>query len=313
MEIRYKRYPRSGSPRFSILIPTWNNLPYLQLCVESLRQHSTFDHQLIIHVNEGADGTLKWVRAQELDHSFSVENVGVCAAMNAAASLAETDYIAFFNDDMVALPGWDAALQEVIDRLDHRRWFLSSTMIEPRDTGNRCVIAPQDFGQSVAEFRQADLLQALPTLHKADWCGATWPPNVVPKQLWDEVGGYSLEFSPGMSSDPDFSMKLWQAGVRHFQGVGASKAYHFQAKSTGKVVKNPGPEQFLAKWGVSQGTFGKYYLRRGAPWTGPLPEAGPVLPLVLATQGGRLKGWFKRVVKRIKGVRLLPWRKRRRR
>jgi glycosyltransferase involved in cell wall biosynthesis len=306
MEIRYKRYPRSGSPRFSILIPTWNNLPYLQRCVESLRQHSTFEHQLILHVNEGADGTLKWARAQELDHSFSVENVGVCAALNAAASLADTDYIAFFNDDMVALPGWDAALWAVIERLEHDRWFLSATMIEPRDTGNPCVIAPQDFGQTAEDFQEAELLKALPGLQKADWCGATWPPNVLPKKLWDEVGGYSLEFSPGMSSDPDFSMKLWQAGVRHFQGVGASRAYHFQAKSTGKITKNPGPQQFLAKWGISQGTFGKYYLRRGQPWQGPLPEAGPGLSLALA----RLLGRLKHQLGRLKGIRLRKKKKR---
>lgn len=49
---------------FSILIPTWNNLPYLQLCIESIRRHSAFEHEIIVHVNEGTDGTLEWVRAQ---------------------------------------------------------------------------------------------------------------------------------------------------------------------------------------------------------------------------------------------------------
>jgi len=31
---------------FSILIPTWNNLPYLQLCLESIANNSVFNHQL---------------------------------------------------------------------------------------------------------------------------------------------------------------------------------------------------------------------------------------------------------------------------
>jgi hypothetical protein len=68
-----------------------------------------------------------------------------------------------------------------------------------------------------------------------------------------------------MSSDNDFSMKLWQAGCRHFIGVGDSLVYHFQQKSTGKVVKNDGRRQFLDKWGMTQSTFDRFYLRRGAP------------------------------------------------
>jgi hypothetical protein len=77
------------------------------------------------------------------------------------------------------------------------------------------------------------------------------------------VGGYSSELSPGMSSDNDFSMKLWDAGCRVFLGVGDSLVYHFQQKSTGKVVKNDGRRQFLNKWGMTQATFDRYYLRRG--------------------------------------------------
>lgn len=290
MEIEARTYPPIADAKFSILIPTWNNLALLQLCIRSLRTHSTYRHQLIVHVNEGSDGTLDWVRAEQIDHTWSAENVGVCHALNAAARLAQTDYIAFFNDDMYALPLWDTVLWQEVQAIGHMQWFLSGTMIEPRATGNACVIAPQDFGQDVASFREADLLAQYATLEKADWSGGTWPPNLVPKHLWDAVGGYSVEFSPGMSSDPDFSMKLWQAGVRYFKGLGQSRAYHFMTKSTGKVVKNDGPRQFREKWGISQGTFGKYYLRRGQPWQGPLPQAGPRWRIWLAQKAAQIKG-----------------------
>jgi glycosyltransferase involved in cell wall biosynthesis len=289
MEFEARSYPLTENARFSILIPTWNNLPYLQVCIASLRRHSTFAHQLIVHVNDGSDGTLDWVRAQGIDHTYTPENVGVCHALNAASTLAQTGYIAYFNDDMYALPDWDGVLWAEIQRLGHDRWFLSATMIEPRASGNACVIAPQDFGQDTAQFQEEALLAAYPSWPKADWTGATWPPNVVPRKLWEEVGGYSVEFSPGMSSDPDFSMKLWQVGVRYFKGLGQSRVYHFQTKSTGKVVKNNGALQFRQKWGLTQGTFGKYYLRRGQPWTGTLPEAGPKWRIALARLLARLK------------------------
>jgi glycosyltransferase involved in cell wall biosynthesis len=289
MQIDSQTYAPQPDARFSILIPSWNNLAYLKMCVDSLRRHSAFPHQLILHLNDGSDGSLEWAREQGIDHSHSQENVGVCHALNAAARLATTDYICFFNDDMYALPDWDRPLLNEIGKLDHKNWFLSGTMIEPQFTGNPCVLAPHDFGSSPADLREEQLLAAFHTLPFQDWSGATWPPNVVPRKLWQEVGGYSTEFSPGMSSDPDFSMKLWQKGVRHFKGIAASRVYHFQAKSTGKVRKNNGPQQFLRKWGVTQGTFSRLYLRRGKPWTGPLPEAGPTTALALARIKSRLK------------------------
>jgi glycosyltransferase involved in cell wall biosynthesis len=52
---------------FSILIPSWNNLDLLKLCVRSIQQNSSHSHQIIIHVNDGSDGTLEWVRTQQID------------------------------------------------------------------------------------------------------------------------------------------------------------------------------------------------------------------------------------------------------
>ena len=48
---------------FSILIPTFNNLDYLKICIQSLRKNSKFNHQIIPHVNVGDDGTLKYLNS----------------------------------------------------------------------------------------------------------------------------------------------------------------------------------------------------------------------------------------------------------
>ena len=45
---------------FSIIIPTYNNINYLKLCIESIKKNSNFNHEIIIHVNEGTDGTLSF-------------------------------------------------------------------------------------------------------------------------------------------------------------------------------------------------------------------------------------------------------------
>ncbi|WP_035383189.1 glycosyltransferase [Ferriphaselus sp. R-1] len=252
---------------FSILIPTWNNLALLQLCVRSIRENSRYDHQIIVHVNDGSDGTLAWVQEQGLCHTRSPENIGICLAVNEAAMHATQDYILYLNDDMYCCPGWDTALVNKLQQLDSDLFMLSGTMIEPRDTHNPCVIV-HDYGDDPANFAEAQLLADLPAYRKADWCGSTWPPTLVSKRWWFKVGGYSSEFSPGMSSDNDFSMKLWHAGCRVFLGVGDSLVYHFQCKSTGKVKKNNGGKQFLHKWGIRQSVFDHYFLRRGLPAQG---------------------------------------------
>jgi GT2 family glycosyltransferase len=254
---------------FSIIIPTWNNLELLQLCVRSIQQNSAFPHQIIVHVNDGSDGTLDWVRMQGLTYTASPENIGICLAVNEAAMHATQDYILYLNDDMYCCPGWDTALVNKLKQLDTDLFMLSGTMIEPRDTGNPCVVVGA-YGTEADAFDEARLLQDLPDLRKADWLGATWPPTLVSKRWWFKVGGYSSEFSPGMSSDNDFSMKLWHAGCRVFLGVGDSLVYHFQCKSTGKVKKNDGGRQFLMKWGMRQSVFDRYYLRRGQPAQGPV-------------------------------------------
>lgn len=261
--------------KFSILIPTWNNLSYLQLCVESIRKNSTYKHQVIVHINEGNDGSLEWVNAQpDLDYTFSKNNIGVCYALNYARTIVDTEYIVYVNDDMYLLPGWDDELVREIDQIGHNAFFLSSTAIEPVASSN-CVIE-KNYGTEPSNFKEKELLNEFRSLEFNDWQGATWPPNIIHTDLWDYVGGYSTEFSPGMYSDPDFSMKLWKAGVRLFKGVSLSRAYHFGSKSTKRVKKNKGYYQFISKWGFTSSVATKLILRRGERYDGLLKE--PVIP-----------------------------------
>jgi glycosyltransferase involved in cell wall biosynthesis len=257
------------NPYFSILIPSWNNLVFLQLCIRSIREHSVVPFELIVHLNEGKDGSLEWVRDQrDIAYTHSASNVGVCHAMNAMRELARADYLVYINDDMYTLPGWDGLLQREIQSCPDEFFFISSTMIEPRAQSS-CSIE-SNFGTSIESFDEARLLKEFGSFEKSDWQGATWPPNVVHKKLWDIVGGYSVEFTPGMYSDPDFSMKLWQAGVRLFKGLGQSRVYHFGSISVKRVKQNRGYYQFIKKWGMTSSTLSKYYLRRGDVFDGPL-------------------------------------------
>ncbi len=276
---------------FSIIIPTWNNLPFLKLCVESIKNNSDYTHQILIHVNEGSDGTLNWVKENKLEYTYSNSNVGICKAVNQVSVLAKWDYIAFMNDDMYVLPGWDKYLADEVNALDTDCFMLSSTMIEPWDTKNKCVIVA-DYGSTAEKFNREGLLKEYASLAKNDWSGSTWPPNIVHRKWWEKVGGYSEEFSPGMSSDDDFAMKMWANGCRIFKGVGKSRVYHFISKSTGRVKKNDGRKQFLQKWGIKQSTFHKYYIKRGEPYIGTLNEPGFSIGLAFEKLSAAIKKMF---------------------
>ena len=277
----------AGDFVFSIIIPSWNNLPYLKLCIESIRKNSSFKHQFIIHINEGKDGTLEWVKQQpDIDYTFSKENIGVCYALNIARSLLSAEYLLYINDDMYVCPQWDSFLLDEIKTIGHKLFFISATAIEPKAQSS-CSIE-KSYGTSIENFDKQKLLTEYASLPMKDWQGATWPPNVVHKDIWDLVGGYSIEFSPGMYSDPDFSMKLWQTGVRLFKGIGKSRVYHFGSVSVKRVKKNKGYYTFISKWGITSSTLSKYFLRRGEIYDGPLKE--PSFDYYL-----KLKNLFKRI------------------
>ncbi|WP_296619080.1 glycosyltransferase [Marivirga sp.] len=263
---------KENPPVFSIVIPTWNNLEILKNCIKAIRNHSDLNHQVIVFINEGKDNTLEWVKAQkDIDYVFSPSNVGICYALNSCRSLIQADYLLYLNDDMYVLPDWDKVLHDEIKSLDTKMFMLSATLIEPTDTGNSCVVV-QDYGNGLDNFKEEQLLSEYKKLAKDDWSGSTWPPNIMPVELWDLVGGLSIEYSPGMYSDPDFSRKIYEAGVRIFKGKGGSLVYHFGSKSTRRLGKNTGRIQFIMKWGLSSKVFTQKFLNIGKSYSDSLQE-----------------------------------------
>src|SRR4030095_3997674 len=113
--------------------------------------------------------------------SYSKENIGVCYALNSCRTIADTSYILYINDDMYACPGWDKSLDEEIEKIGHKYFFLSATAIEAK-THHPCSIK-KDFGTDIASFNEAALLRDFASFSMNDWQGATWPPNIVHKDI----------------------------------------------------------------------------------------------------------------------------------
>jgi len=244
---------------FSIIIPTWNNLDFLKLCVDSIRKHSQSSHEIIIHINDGSDGTLAWVKAQGIKYSHTEKNIGICLSVNHLVAQASRDWVLYMNDDMVACPGWDTAFAKAIESSDTDLALFFSTMIQP-DNGNNPNIIKQNFGTTPQNFDEPRLLREYLSEAKDDVEGGESQPTLFHRKWWMMVGGYSLEFSPGMSSDDDLLMKFWVVGCRRFRIIGSSRFYHFSCKSTGRIRRNRGGRIFVMKWGITQREFKQHYL-----------------------------------------------------
>jgi glycosyltransferase involved in cell wall biosynthesis len=262
---------------FSIIIPTYNNLSYLKLCLNSIEKNSKFNHQVIIHVNEGTDGTLEYVRKKNLNFTYNSENAGVCVAFNRAAKLAKSKYLVLGHDDMYFCPNWDVEFKNEIDKINLKDFFLSGTMVQPFNS-----YIHLNCGDNAENFDEKKLLTELPKIKYNNFQGTHWQPSLIPTETWQKVNGFSEEFSPGLGSDPDFNKKLWDIGVRIFKGLGNCRVYHFSSVSLRKKAWNNGSKIFLRKWGISIKFFKKYYLRTNSKYDGPLKEPSKGLSFYLS-------------------------------
>ena len=259
---------------FSIIIPTLNNLNYLKLCIKSIKKNSHFNHEIIIHVNQGLDGTLDFLKNENIKFTYTKYNAGICEGVNSASKLATTDYILYAHDDFYFCPGWDDALVNELKSLNNNFFYLSGTMIQNGQVELNC-------GSSFEDFDENKLLNEFKHIKFYDFQGSTWAPHLVHKDLWNKVGGFSEEYFPGTGSDPDLNMKLWNEGVRIFKGLQHCKVYHFGSIVTRQKEKkfntitesgNKGSKVFLIKWGISIKFFKKYFLKSDSIYSGPLKE-----------------------------------------
>ena len=248
---------------FSILIPSYNNLEYLKTCINSLKKNSEYAHQIIVHINEGTDGSLQYVKANNIEYTYSDDNIGMPKALNKASKLSKFDYILISHDDFYYCPGWDEVLVAEINLMNHKNYYLSSTMVGAGQV-------QFDAGETAETFDELKLLKNLENIKTFNFQGTTKCPGLIHKTIWKKVGGWSEEFSPTGGDDTDFAMKLWKSDIRIFKGIGSSLAYHFGSITTRKKNKSlftylgsRGNKIFLKKWGITINFFEKFYLKSG--------------------------------------------------
>lgn len=91
------------SPTLSVIVPTYNCLPYLEGCIASIDQQQVADLEIIIVDDGSDDGSRSWLLqvAEKRDDIIVLfeNNIGPGGARNTAAQVAKGEYLAFLDAD----------------------------------------------------------------------------------------------------------------------------------------------------------------------------------------------------------------------
>lgn len=104
----------------SVIVPSYNVEPYLERCVQSLRDQTYTDLEIIL-VNDGStDGTGELCdRLAGKDHRIRVvhkENGGLSDARNAGINIAQGEFYSFIDgDDFIETDTYESMIAEMID------------------------------------------------------------------------------------------------------------------------------------------------------------------------------------------------------
>jgi len=220
-------------PKVDIIIPTFNNLPYLRECVESIRKNTDWPHNIIV-VNSGTDGTADWLRAQP--DIISVNSSGrlhFSAANNVGLKAAREKYVCLLNDDTIVSRNWLGALM-------HEAMKPNVGAVGPFSNCDRgwihndpIVISGKDLVCGMVLDQVKDIIPEIYKWeHKKEVYPREWLPfycAVIPRAAIDKVGLLDEGFRSG-DEDVDYCRRLTQAGYV-FRQTNDSFVFHFGGRT----------------------------------------------------------------------------------
>ncbi len=107
---------------FSLVIPTYNNLPELKNCLAALDRIGRNDFEVLVGVDGATDGTLEWLSAARFHYPLqhfshpNFENRGRSATRNLTLQHLRGVYTLFMDSDMEAAPDLLDQHQRILER-----------------------------------------------------------------------------------------------------------------------------------------------------------------------------------------------------
>jgi glycosyltransferase involved in cell wall biosynthesis len=251
----------------TFVIPSRNNLEFLQLAYKSIRNLKT-RHEILILDDASHDGTQDWIASlNDKDlityHNPGPERIGIVGMFDKGIEMARTKIIFAFHADMVASPHLD------VNILKHLKpgTVVCATRIEPplHPPGPEKITL--DWGSEVEDYNYNDsekYFLELETIHRDKTTEGIFAPWCMFKEDYLAIGGHDELFAPQSKEDSDLFNRFilngykviqsWDGLVYHFTSRGSRFNKHVGGKagqnSTEWEMQNiRSARNFIRKWG----------------------------------------------------------------
>ena len=235
------KYPLPAQPPLvSLLIPTRNGLKFLQRCVDSILEKTTYPNYEILIVDNGSDdpATLDYLKAVAVKKSVRVVPFNApfnySAINNFAAKQANGTILGLLNNDLEVIHA-DWLHEMVAQALRPQIGCVGAMLYYPNDTVQHAGViiglggvaghAFRDFPRNTeGVFNRARLVQ--------NYGAVTAACLVIRKSVFDQVGGLDEKSLAVAFNDVDFCLKVRAAGYLNLWTPFA-ELYHHESASRG--------------------------------------------------------------------------------
>ena len=115
--------------RTTIIIPNYNGLNFMEPCFEALKKQTAKDFEILVVDNGSTDGSVEWLKENNIPSIFLPENTGFTGAVNVGIKAADTPYVILLNNDTTVDPRYVEALERAISRSE-KIFSVSSKVIQ---------------------------------------------------------------------------------------------------------------------------------------------------------------------------------------
>ena len=294
--------------KITFVIPSRNNLEFLQLAYESIRNLDTV-HQILVLDDASTDDTWSWLKgAMSIDPELTCfrndpdnGRIGIVGMFDKGIEMATTDIIMAFHADMVACKDLD---KNILKHLKPRT-VVSATRVEPplHPEGPEKII--RNLGIEVEEFNFDSWYEISEGLKEDRQTEGIFAPWCMYKEDFLAIGGHDELFAPQSKEDSDLFNRFqlngykfiqpWDALVYHF----TSRGSRFNKHSGGSAGKNSeewkytttkNMRNFIRKWGTPV-----LHDRLMKPIIPPKFNIGLILNNANSTSLYHLEPWFSKI------------------
>lgn len=263
-----------------ILIVSWNNLGYLQRCVETAILAADKPVNIYVHLNEGTDGSREYLLDSKIPFTSTPDNIGLPLAVQYLEDLSANSAIPskdlfLVDDDIYFIEGWDTEFYDFKKKNKiPKDYLLCPTMIEPWGQ-NPLTISPWtefrdpnkvNHGSLVRAVNDNGLRHARPSMY------TDVGPFFISRSMFNKIGGYSIQYSPAIGTDNDITKKAWDTGYHDIVNIPRCLVYHYTSASTNRLKDREQQarkrdETFMQQHGMTVSDFQKNHLKKGKLWT----------------------------------------------